>query len=167
MGKLKKRLWVSILLLAIVVGGFYSLVKGNPPLDIGTRASSEDHKSVVVGMGNKGFGEVKIIDVSVNNDETPSKTKVQVSNALQGFIITDDFDNPGSKPYGFQNLEDVAIKAGTSPSAYFKKMDEGTATKNDEIYGLSVVHHEAIDRVHVKYSYLGMTFDEIGILRSY
>ncbi|WP_242466797.1 hypothetical protein [Brevibacillus brevis] len=88
-------------------------------MDIGTRASSEDHKSVVVGMGNKGFGEVKIIDVSVNNDETPSKAKVQVSNALQGFIITDDFDNPGSKPYGFQNLEDVAIKAGTSPFAYF------------------------------------------------
>ncbi|NRR02205.1 hypothetical protein HP570_08210 [Brevibacillus sp. RS1.1] len=142
MGKLKKRLWVSILLLAIVVGGFYSLVKGNPPLDIGTRASSEDHKSVVVGMGNKGF-----------------------CNALQGFIITDDFDNPGSKPYGFQNLEDVAIKTGTSPSAYFKKMDEGTATKNDEIYGLSVVHHGAIDRVHVKYSYFGMTFNEIGILQ--
>ncbi|CAI8906189.1 DUF4309 domain-containing protein [Brevibacillus sp. IT-7CA2] len=160
MGKLKKKRWISILLIAILVGGFYSLVKANLSLDIGTLASSKDHKSVVVGMGNKGFGEVKIIDVSVNNDEKPSKTKVQVSNALQGFIITDDFDNPGSKPYGFQNIEDVAIKAGTSPSVYFKKMDEGTATKNDEIYGLSLIHHEAIDRVNIKYSYLGITFDQ-------
>ncbi|MBY0085707.1 MULTISPECIES: hypothetical protein [Brevibacillus] len=147
MGKLKKKLWISILLTAIVVGGFYSLVKGNPPLDIGTLASSNDHKSVVVGMGNKGFGEVKIIDVSVNNDEKPSETKVQVSNALQGFIITDDYDNPDSKPYGFQNIEDIAIKAGT-------------ATKSDEMYGLSLIHHEAINRVNIKYSYLGMTFDE-------
>ncbi|ASJ52598.1 hypothetical protein BP422_02955 [Brevibacillus formosus] len=160
MGKLKKKLWISVLLIAIIVGGFYFLVKGNPPLDMGTLASSEDHKSVVVGMGNKGFREVKIIDVSVNNDEKPSETKVQVSNALQGFIITDDYDNPGSKPYGFQNIEDIAIKAGTSPSAYFKKMDEGTATKNDEIYGLSLIHHEAINRVNIRYSYLGITFDE-------
>ncbi|WP_244297233.1 hypothetical protein [Brevibacillus antibioticus] len=81
-------------------------------------------------------------------------------NALQGFIITDDYDNSGSKPYGFQNIEDIVVKAGTFPSAYFKKMDEGTATKNDEIHGLSLIHHEAINRVNIKYSYLGMTFAE-------
>ncbi|WP_235617641.1 hypothetical protein [Brevibacillus brevis] len=152
MGKLKKKLSISILLIAILVGGFYFLVKGNPPLDIGTLASSKDRKSVVVGIGNKGFGEVKIIDVSVNNNEKPSKTKVQVSNALQGFIITDDYDNKESIPYGFQKIEDTSMKAGTS---------EGTATKNDEIYGLSVIHHEAINRVNIKYSYLGITFDEM------
>ncbi|NRR22466.1 hypothetical protein HP568_16605 [Brevibacillus sp. MS2.2] len=152
MGKLKKKLSISILFIAILVGGFYFLVKGNPPLDIGTLASSKDRKSVVVGMGNKGFGEVKIIDVSVNNNEKPSKTKVQVSNALQGFIITDDYDNKESIPYGFQKIEDTSMKAGTS---------KGTATKNDEIYGLSVIHHEAINRVNIKYSYLGITFDEM------
>ncbi|MGG4452165.1 hypothetical protein [Brevibacillus porteri] len=155
MGKLKKKLWIFALLVAIFMGGFYFLVKGYPPLDIGTLASSNDHKSVVVGMGNKGFGEVKILGVSVNNDEKPSKTKVQVSSASQGFIITDDYDNQGSKPYGFQNIEDIAMKAGTSAS------DEGTTTKNDEIYGLSVIHHEAINRVNIKYSYLGITFDEM------
>lgn len=152
MGKLKKTLWISILLIAIFVGGFYFLVKGNPPLDIGTLASSKDHKSVVVGIGNKGFGEVKIIDVSVNNNEKPSKTKVQVSNALQGFIVTDDYDKKESIPYGFQKIEDIAMKAGTS---------EDTATKNDKIYGLSVIHHEAINRVNIKYSYLGIPFDEM------
>lgn len=152
MGKLKKKLWISVLLIAIFMGGFYFLVKGNPPLEVGTLASSKDHKSVVVGMGNKGFGEVKIIDVSVNNNEKPSKTKVQVSNALQGFIVTDDYDNKESIPYGFQKIEDTSMKAGTS---------EGTATKNDEIYGLSVIHHEAINRVNIKYSYLGITFDEM------
>ncbi|WP_429843026.1 hypothetical protein [Brevibacillus sp. FIR094] len=161
MGKLKKKLWISVLLIAIFMGGFYFLVKGNPPLDIDTLTSSNDHKSVVVGIGNKGFGEMKILGVSVNNDEKPSKTKVQVSNAMQGFIITDDYDNQVSKPYGFQNIEDIVMKAGTSPSAYFKKLDEGTATKNDESYGLSVIHHEAINRVKIKYSYLGITFDEM------
>ncbi|PSK15257.1 hypothetical protein C7R92_01345 [Brevibacillus porteri] len=145
---MKKKLWIFVLLIPIFIGGFYFLVKGNPPLDIGTLASSNDHKSVVVGIGNKGFGEVKILGVSVNNDEKPSKTKVQVSNALQGFIVTDDYDNKESIPYGFQNIEDIAMKAGTS-------------TKNDEIYGLSVIYHESINRVNIKYSYLGITFDEM------
>ncbi|MGG4445467.1 hypothetical protein HP398_08025 [Brevibacillus sp. HB1.4B] len=153
MGKLKKKLWIFVLLIAIFMGGFYFLVKGNSPLDIGTLASSNDHKSVVVGIGNKGFGEVKILDVSVNNDEKPSKTKVQVSNALQGFIVTDDYDNKESIPYGFQNIEDIAMKAGTS-------------TKNDEIYGLSVIYHEAINRVNIKYSYLGITFDEMVFFKA-
>ncbi|NTU20419.1 hypothetical protein HPY28_08855 [Brevibacillus sp. HB1.2] len=153
MGKLKKKLWIFVLLIAIFMGGFYFLVKGNPPLDIGTLASSNDHKSVVVGIGNKGFGEVEILGVSVNNDEKPSKTKVQVSNALQGFIVTDNYDNKESIPYGFQNIEDIAMKAGTS-------------TKNDEIYGLSVIYHEAINRVNIKYSYLGITFDEMVFFKA-
>ncbi|MDC0764824.1 hypothetical protein POF51_29315 [Brevibacillus sp. AG] len=153
MGKLKKKLWIFVLLIAIFMGGFYFFVKGNPPLDVGTLASSNDHKSVVVGIGNKGFGEVKILGVSVNNDEKPSKTKVQVSNALQGFIVTDDYDNKESIPYGFQNIGDIGMKAGTS-------------TKNDEIYGLSVSHHEAINRVNIKYSYLGITFDEMVFFKA-
>jgi len=36
-------------------------------LEISTRASSGDYKSVVVGVGNKGIREVKILDVLVNN----------------------------------------------------------------------------------------------------
>lgn len=155
---MKKKQWIFVLLFAITASVFYFPIKCNPPLDIGTLASSEDNKSVVVGMGNKGFLEVNILDVSVNNNEKPTKTKVQVSNALQGFIVTDNYDNKESIPYGFQNIEDITMKAGTSPSAYWKK---GTATKNDEIYGVSVIHHEAINRVHIKYSYLGITFDEM------
>lgn len=164
MGELKKKLWISVLILAITIGGFYSFVKVNPPLGIGTLASSEDKKSVVVGIGNKGFREVKIVDVSVNNNEKPSKTKAQVSNALQGFIITDDYTNKESIKYGFKNIEDVTIKVGTFPSSYFKKLDDGTATKNDKIYGISVIHNEAINRVNIKYSYLGISFNETVFL---
>lgn len=155
-----KKLWISALILAIVIGGFYSLVKFNPPLEIGTLASSEDHKSVVVGIGNKGFLEVENLGVSVNNNEKPSELKVQVSNAVQGFIITDDYENQESKKYAFKNIEDMTIKAGTAPSSYFSKLDEGTATKDDEIYGISVNHNEAIIKVHLKYSYLGISFNE-------
>ena len=60
-------------------------------MEIGTLASSGDSKSVVVGVGNKGFQNVKILDVVVNNNDIPVETKIQVSNALQGFVITSTF----------------------------------------------------------------------------
>lgn len=132
----------------------------NPPLEIGTLASSEDNKSVVVGVGNKGFREIKIVDVSINNNEKPLKTRIQVNNAIQGFIITDDDTNEEAEKFNFMNTDEIAIKTGTSPSFYFEKLDDGTASKDDEIYGVSIFHNEEVSKVHIKYSYLGISFNE-------
>ncbi|MFD1706141.1 hypothetical protein ACFSCZ_05140 [Siminovitchia sediminis] len=62
--------WISALLLIIIIGEGYFFLKFNPPLEIGTLASSEDNRSVVGGVGNKGFSEVKLLDVSVNNKKS-------------------------------------------------------------------------------------------------
>jgi len=78
---LKKKHWVTVLILVLTFGGVYSFVLFNPPLEIGTLGTAVGNKSVVIGIGNKGFREVKILEASVNNNEKPSKTKVQVSNA--------------------------------------------------------------------------------------
>ncbi|HWL23086.1 MAG TPA: hypothetical protein VNR38_04955, partial [Ureibacillus sp.] len=64
-----KKLWISFLVLAITIGGVYFFIKFNPPLEIGTLASSEDDKLVIVSVGNKGFSEINILDISVNNSE--------------------------------------------------------------------------------------------------
>ncbi|RLL48549.1 hypothetical protein D8M04_04170 [Oceanobacillus piezotolerans] len=142
-----------------MIGGGYFLLKFNPPLEIGTIASSDDNKSVVIGIGNNGFREVKILSVSINNNEKPLKTSLQVSNALQGFTITDDYNSEEAKKYGFTNIDEVVIKTGTSPSSNFEKLDDGTASKDDEIYGISVTHNEAINSINIEYSYFGMTFN--------
>ena len=52
-GKMKKKLWIPILILGIAIVSFYSIVKFNPPLETGTIASPGDNKSVVVEIGNK------------------------------------------------------------------------------------------------------------------
>lgn len=111
---MKKKLWITVVILGLAISAFYCFVKFNPPLDIGTIASSEGNKSVVVGIGNKGFSEVEILGVSVNNNEKASKKKVQVSDAIQGFIITDHDNNEEALKYGFKNIEDVTIKVDTS-----------------------------------------------------
>lgn len=155
-----KKLWISVLLLAIIIGGVYFFVKLKPPLEIGTLASSEDDQIVIVGVGNKGFSEINIVDVSVNNGEKPMETKLQVSNALQGFTLTNNDTNEEAKNYGFTDIDKVALKTGTSPSSHFEKLDSGTATKNDEIYGISVFHNEEVNKVHIKYKYLGIPFND-------
>lgn len=50
-----KKLWISVLLLAITIGGVYFFIKFNPPLEIGTLASSEGDKLVIVGVGNSEY----------------------------------------------------------------------------------------------------------------
>ena len=156
---MKRGLWISVLFI-IILGGGYFFIKINPPLEIGTIGSSGDNKSVVVGVGNKGFYEIKIIDVSVNNNDEPLKTRLQVNDVTQGFIITGDDTNEEAIKYNFMNIDDAAIKTGTSPSASLEKLDDGTASKDDEIYGVSVFHNEEVSKVHIRYSYLGISFNE-------
>ncbi|QUW23559.1 hypothetical protein JSQ81_08675 [Sporosarcina sp. Marseille-Q4063] len=161
---MKSKIWIPVLFLAIIIGGVYLFLKFNPPLEVGTLASTEDKKSVVVGAGNKGFRDIKILDVKVNNGDKPMKTRLQVSNALQGFIITNDDTEEKASKFGFTDIGKVAIKTGTSPSSNFEKLDNGTATKNDEIYGISVFHNEEVNKVYIKYNYLGISFNETVIL---
>ncbi|MEI2406026.1 DUF6366 family protein, partial [Niallia taxi] len=134
--------FTGMVILVIIIFGVYFLLKFNPPLEIDTIASNEDNKSVVVGIDNNGFRDVKILDVSVNNNEKPIETKLQVSNSLQGFVLTDDFQSEEAKAYGFTNIEDVVIKAGTSK-------DDETVSKDDEIYGVSVIYNEEINNVYI------------------
>lgn len=155
-----KKVRISVLILMLIIVGVYFFLKLNPPLEIGTLASGDDKRSVVVGVGNKGFQEVKLLDVLVNNDDIPLETKIQVSNALQGFIITDHYNNEEAEEYTFMNINEVAVKTGTSPTSTFKKLDDGTATKNDEIYGINVFYDKEINKVDITYSYLGIQFIE-------
>lgn len=151
-----------LVLLAALVGGTYLYLKVNPPLEVGTLVSGEDNKSAIVGVGNAGLGEIKILDVAVNNHEVPSETKIQMSNTILGFIITDDFQSPEAQQYGFEDIDETIIKKGTSPTSTFEKHDNGTASEDDEIYGISVIHDEEIRTVHIKYSYFGITlFEEV------
>lgn len=157
---MKKKVWILVLVLTLIIVCIYFFLRFNPPLKVGTLASSGDRKSVVIGVGNKGFQNIKILDVIVNNNDISVETKIQVSNALQGFVITDNHNSGKAKEYRFMNVNDVTIKAGNSPSSNFGKLDDGTASKRDEIYGVSVFYDKEINLVKIKYSYLGIPFKE-------
>lgn len=156
---------VGIPVLAILVSFFFAaaflFIVFNPPLVQGTIGTTEGNRSVMVGVGNKGFRDVTLDEVLVNNDEKPLKVQVQVSHALRGFIVTESFDGKDEEEYGFTDIEDVNIKGGTSPEKHLKKLNEGTATENDTIYGITILHDEAIKSVRVKYRYIEIPFEKV------
>lgn len=111
---MKKKHWIFALVIVIAAIGFYSFIKFNPPIEVNTLGISQSQESVVVGIGNTGFSKMKILNVSVNNNEKPVEAKVQVSNDSKGLIITEDFDSKEAREFGFTNIKDVTIPTKTS-----------------------------------------------------
>lgn len=155
MRTLKKLLLVAFIFV-VLIGGVFIYIKLTPPLLIGTIAKSEDQQTVIIGLGNKGFSALQVEDVKVNNHTSPDDTKIQVSNALAGFVLTDDENNASEKNIEYKNVDEVTIEKGTIPKEIFAKQDEGTATAEDPIYGLTVKHYEEIHNVHIIYRYFGI-----------
>ena len=154
---MKRAIIISAISLFILLAVSFTYVKFNPPLVVGTLASGNEKHIAIVGVGNKGFKHIKISDVLVNNEDEPQEVMVQVSNPLKGFIVTDPFD-PNAKEFGIENVESVSIQPKTSPEVNWEKMDEGTATEKDIIYGITIVQDRPIDKVMIKYDYLGLSF---------
>ncbi|MGF3104448.1 hypothetical protein [Rossellomorea sp. DUT-2] len=159
---MKKR-WIAVVLLVVVavVGGTYFWIRENPPMEVGVIGQNVDGTSVLVEVTNHGFSDAKVVGVTVNNDEAPEKVKMQVSNLIQGYFITDDDDQDElPKEISFKNIEDVSVKAVPSKEEQYKKLEDGTATKDDTIHAVNVFHDEEVNRVMIEYRYFGMTFHE-------
>lgn len=152
---------VSALFVAFFFLVAFLFIYFNPPLERGTVSGTGDYTSVIVGVGNKGFRDVRIDEVLVNNDEEPMEVKVQVSHALQGFMVTKNYNAKDTKPYGFTELDEVTIETGTSPGKSLEK----TATDQDTIYAVSVLHEKEIKTVHVKYRYIGIPFKKTVVVQ--
>lgn len=159
-----KKVLLIAFILVLLVGGVFMYIKATPPLLTGTIAKSEDKQTVVIGLGNKGFSDLEVTHVKVNNHADPNGIKMQVSNPLVGFTVTVDENADEAKKIEYKEVEEVKILEGTIPEEIWKKQDEGTATEDDIIYGLVVTHHEEIHNVHIKYRYLGIMFNETLIL---
>lgn len=157
-------LWIFSLFIVIILGGGFLFIKFTSPLDIGTIASTDDKQVALIGVGNNGFIPLKLTKVLINNQEVPDKVKLQVSNLLDGFVLTDDYSSDEAKDIQFNNIDDISLKAGTSPTKNFEKTDEGKASDSDVIYGINIIHSQAINKVHVTYKYFGISFKKAIII---
>ncbi|MGM0897001.1 MAG: hypothetical protein ACQEV0_03825 [Bacillota bacterium] len=155
---------LTLMVFVVLVGGTLIFLKSKPPLETSTVASDQNQHFVIVGFGNNGWGDIHLMDVAVNNFEQPIDSKIQMSNTMLGFVMTDEFESEEAKPYRFTDIDEATIKTGTSPTATFEKHNNGSVSEDDESYGLTIMHSEKIHTVHIKYSYFGITlFEEVEI----
>lgn len=156
---MKKTLWTAVFGTIVSAAGLFAFLQLNPPLADGMVGSSADYHSVVVQIGNDGFREMEITNVFINDHEQPDEQYIQRSNSFQGFVISDNYEEENAA-YGVNEVGEVAILPDTSPSTQLEKVNNGTATEEDEIYGVTLKHDEPIQSVQLEYRYLGMSFEE-------
>lgn len=156
---MKKTLLIAVLSILILTAGLFSFIKLNPPLVSGTVAAFENNHTVVTAIANEGYRALEITDISVNSNEEPQEQYMQVSNPLLGIVVSDDYEREDAA-YGIREVEDVSIVPGPSPSEQIQNVNNGTATEDDLLYGVSVIYDEPIHSVQLEYSYFGLSFDK-------
>ncbi|MFB7140801.1 hypothetical protein ACFCYN_14200 [Gottfriedia sp. NPDC056225] len=156
MSVLKKTVVVLAIVVFVMLIGLKPVLKRNPPLESATLGWTQDKHAVVMAIGNKGWRKIKLTDVLVNNNEQPLNVKIQVSNPTEPFIISDSFKD--RKKSIIKDIDDVEIKPHTSLTNSLKKVNNGTSTKKDRTYGLSIVQNKSIHQVIIKYRYLSIPF---------
>lgn len=132
-----------IILGCLVLSGIYFYVF-RPPLEATPFASSLDKKVVVVPIGNKGFRNIEVTEVFVNQIEKPEIAKVQLYDPSKGYIIPETFNEEG---FQFENIG--VIEPG------------GSINEEHSKYGLSIKNTNEIFTVHIRYKYLGKKFEEV------
>ena len=157
-----KKILLSILLVAIVSLVFgYVYIKSTPPLVASFSGSSSEKRIILVGVGNKSrLADIRIENVFVNNNSLPSNVKIQESDPLKGFIISSNFDGDEEKEYNFQDLNSVSIQTNTERQKQFDKQSNGTASEKDTIYAIIISHDDSIQKIRIKYRFLGFTFQK-------
>lgn len=161
--RLPIKILLSMLIVAIVtfVIGFIYLKK-NPPLDAAFSGSSSEKRIILVEVGNKSrLADIRVEDVFVNNNSLPSNAKIQESDPFKGFIISSNFEGDEEKKYNFQDLKSVSIQTKTERQKQFDKLSNGTASEKDTIYAITISHDESIQKIRIKYRFLGLSYDKV------
>lgn len=153
--KMKK---VIVGLIIVLFIGIILWLRLNPPLEYGTIADNSENTSVVIGLGNRGFNDIQITKVSINNGETPTEVKIQMDHPNKGFVITDDFSSPEVASYNFFSLTDLKIKKGTIIGEIYERQDKKQVREDDRIYGLTILNEQPIHKATIQYQYLGMPY---------
>ncbi len=136
---------------------FIGFLKLNPPLTHGSIGTTEDQQTVIVALGNKSLlGNIHITDISINNNQSPTNVKMQVSDSDKGLMITDTYALV-EEAYAVQDYDTISLAPNTSPLSS-KAMASSVNSAPNTIYGLSITEDSSIDRIKLTYRYFGLIF---------
>lgn len=142
--KVKIVILALILLIVLLLGGIYIYLKNNPPLEQSMTAVTDNIQSVAIDLSNVGYGEIKIIDVKVNNNQFPEEVKIQYLKSEVGVELLNNSNEINE--YNFYSLDEISIPKDTD--IYQAE------------YGLNVVSKEPVETITIKYKYFGMNYEK-------
>ena len=155
--QVKRVVRTTIIVIVIIIGASFAILNSIRPLSVGTIAYSGDKRVVVVDIGNKmKLSDIQIESILINNEDKPKMAKIQVSNLGKGFTVGDDKENEIT----FRDLHAFHLPYNTDPQKRLDRVNEGTATKQEKIYAITVRDNKEIDKVIVKYRYFCMEYEE-------
>ena len=152
---MRKRKWLLIsgVIIVSVAAAFIVFVINQSPLKVNSITSVNDgNKIIVLGLVNKGYFDVELIDVMVNNNISLQKVELGVSHSLHAVAGGGLDEDPDIK---FVPIIEHKIKPDLSPEEKRVK----TESKNYPIhYGIRMLSNDPITDVKVKYKYFGYTY---------
>lgn len=157
-----KKIIISVLFLIILVVAYVVLIKQKPPIETGRIVESDNKKGIGIEIGNIGSNDIHINKVLINNEEVPKKTKIRVGDGFQEYDSSKvfDFEKQNTK------VQSMILKPDISPKNLIKKQNQGIASSKDKVYELSILHSKKINRITIKYRYLGVPFEQVILYNS-
>lgn len=108
---------------------------------------------IILEVENKGLFDVTVEEVYINDRVTPSKVELGISKTLHQIDGTDD-----------NEFYDINERYKISPKPDTKKIKETLQQdKNNTVinYGIRIFDNSYIEKVIIKYTYLGISFQYI------
>lgn len=143
-------LGVGLLLSAIIL---YLLFLRPTPIKVGGFTSYTGENTIIFEAINKGFTDVKLLEVRVNEGKKPTRAELGVSYSLHlvgGGGLDEDPD------IEFVDIREQPLKPELTP-------DEKRAALHQDVriplnYGVRLYNDTPIRQIEVKYKYWGITF---------
>ena len=133
----------------------YLLFLRPTPIKVGGFTSFADENTMIFEVMNKGFADVKLLDVRVNDGMKPAKAELGVSYSLHlvgGEGLDEDPD------IEFVDIREVPLKPELMPDEKRAALDQGSHIPLN--YGIRLYNDEPITQIEVKYRYGGSLLRE-------
>lgn len=131
----------------------YLLFLRPTPIKVGGFTSFTDENTMIFEVINKGFADVELLDVRVNNGMKPTKAELGVSYSLHlvgGGGLDEDPD------IKFVDIREMPLKPELLPDEKRAALNQGSRIPLN--YGVRLYNDEPITQIEVKYRYWGITF---------
>ncbi|PRO64528.1 hypothetical protein [Alkalicoccus urumqiensis] len=155
-----RRFWiVTAVLAALVLAGssIYIYLQIYPPLAVASTYSSGDRDDVVMEIGNSGIRTIELETVEVNGTAPEEAHLQRIDPAEEQLALIGSATDADGE---FLSLQGAVLETDTSPRSVRRRVENGSSSGAESLYGLGLAMDEAIETVWIRYRYFGIPLEQ-------